>query len=162
MNERMLSPIAFRTPPLLIWLPLLSVTSPQLRRQSRGAPKACQLNSCLYIERDTQQDHLPQHCHLWQQKQRQERSTHLVSKRAKLLKGLLLLLAGRGGPPPAAEAAGAAFCRAGTALKMGWSVAIGKSDSSTVASWDCPRRRPCTISLASSAPTNKPLTKHEY
>jgi len=78
---------------------------------------------------------------------------HFMKGQARPLKGLLPFMFGpnSAAPGPPAVAAGAAFCSAGTARKMGCSVAMGKSDSSTVASCDCPSSRPCTTNLASSA-----------
>ena len=56
-----------------------------------------------------------------------------------------------GGEEPGAATAGAACCSAGTARKMGCSIAMGKSSSFMTASCRAPSRLPFTASFASPA-----------
>lgn len=56
-----------------------------------------------------------------------------------------------GGEEAGAATAGAACCSAGTARKMGCSMAIGKSSSFMTASCRAPSRSPLTASFASPA-----------
>lgn len=70
---------------------------------------------------------------------------------AHLRKGMFMRVSSSaaGGEEPGAATAGAACCSAGTARKMGCSMAMGKSSSFMTASCCAPSRLPFTASFAS-------------